>query len=558
MKPKVKLLDRFRRSSDAEPDGKDSKTFQDKAIPMEVIEIQKHVQPIYKITGTKNSCKHTMTKFSNRDEKWANVHTAEDEGCSWVLLLDALQGQEKASRAWDRADELGAKHTICYLIQRKRRCWDFIPLNVTKPFATTTICHLVEMMSMLGLIWKEFDVRRSSLSAEGNGYMLRGEYVLGLGILTRFFRLSKPEHSENRIIPCNEIKRLCFGEVPSLFDTIDENLRVGPGRLEYCLKRLLPDLDDTHRNTFLDPIARLPRPLMFPSKFLVKNLGSFTYHILVTFELIAMLAKSVHLQGSRFRRLPNPCAESWTPGLKMAVCLSAFGTEIKNRPSLGSGDLTKEIQGLFEHGRIDGYNLPDGQTLLQMVEAYSEANICLATVDTIYHPPDKRQIMKDDAVRDYDTRLRDLLDALHKALERVDDRLKPMVKTPEFREVIALHLSTIIDQQAALNEKLADATGDNSKEKILINFYLNNIHPAAVKESAKAADGEATAEPVISRSGTSSEEVTLSATPNERSDIWVGLMFRMWSWLFLHDFNPEDKMIERSEFQDNRLPVYIG
>lgn len=292
LKPKVQLLDRFRRSSDAEPDGKDSQTFQDRAIPMEVIEIQKHVQPIYKITGTKNSCKHTMTKFSNRDEKWANVHTAEDEGCSWVLLLDALQGQEKASREWDRADELGTKHTICYLIQRKRRCWDFIPLNVTKSFATTTICHLVEMMSMLGLIWKEFDVRRSSLSAEGNGYMLRGEYVPVLGILTRFFRLSKPEHRENRIIPCNEIKRLCFGEVPSLFDTIEENLRVGPGRLEYCLKRLLPDLDETHRNPFLDPIARPPRPFMFPSKFLVKNLASFPYHILVTFELIAMLAKS--------------------------------------------------------------------------------------------------------------------------------------------------------------------------------------------------------------------------------------------------------------------------
>jgi hypothetical protein len=32
----------------------------------------------------------------------------------------------------------------------------------------------------------------------------------------------------------------------------------------------------------------------------------------------------------------------------------------------------------------------------------------------------------------------------------------------------------------------------------------------------------------------------------------------MWSWLFLHDFNPEDRMIERSEFKDNRLPVYIG
>ena len=35
-----------------------------------------------------------------------------------------------------------------------------MPLNVTKPFATTNICHLVEMMSMLGLVWKEFDMKK--------------------------------------------------------------------------------------------------------------------------------------------------------------------------------------------------------------------------------------------------------------------------------------------------------------------------------------------------------------------------------------------------------------
>jgi hypothetical protein len=152
LKPKPKLLDRFWRVPSAESDKENSKTYQEKAIPMEVIEIQEHVQPIYKITGTESSCKHTMTKFSNEKEKWANVHTAEDEGCSWVLLLDALQGQEKASRAWDDTVERGLNHTICYLIQRKRRCWDFMPLNTTKPFATTNICHLIEIMSMLGLV----------------------------------------------------------------------------------------------------------------------------------------------------------------------------------------------------------------------------------------------------------------------------------------------------------------------------------------------------------------------------------------------------------------------
>lgn len=231
---------------------------------MEVIEIQKHVQPIYKISGTETSCKYTMTEFSNDDEKWANVHTAEDEGCSWVLLLNALQAQEKASRAWDNTPHRGLNHTISYLIQIRRRCWDFVPLNITKPFATTNICHLVEMMSMLGLVWKEFDMKKSILSAEGNGYMIKSEYIQGLGILTRFSRLSKPVHMENRIVPCDEIKRLCFGEVPSIFDTMKENLQVSPGQLENCLRRLLPQLDYEHRKLFLE---KSERPLMFPSRF---------------------------------------------------------------------------------------------------------------------------------------------------------------------------------------------------------------------------------------------------------------------------------------------------
>lgn len=235
---------------------------------MEVIEIQKHVHPIYKITGTESSHKHTMTKYSNDEDKWANVHTAEDEGCSWVLLLDALQGQEKASRAWDHTPERpgGSNHTICYLIQRKRRCWDFMPPNTTKPFATTTICHLVEIMSMLGLIWKEFDMKKSTLSAEGNGYMVKSEKVQGLGILTRFSRLSKAEHKEKRVIPCDEIKQLCFGEVPSLFDTLKEKLQVSPSRLEPCLKRLLPKLGHEHRNIIVGTTEGPSRSLIFPSK----------------------------------------------------------------------------------------------------------------------------------------------------------------------------------------------------------------------------------------------------------------------------------------------------
>jgi hypothetical protein len=82
LKPKDKFLDRFwPKSSSTESEKENNKPIQERAIPMEVIDIQKHVQTIYKITGTETSCKQTLTQYTTGNEKWANVHTAEDSRC---------------------------------------------------------------------------------------------------------------------------------------------------------------------------------------------------------------------------------------------------------------------------------------------------------------------------------------------------------------------------------------------------------------------------------------------------------------------------------------------
>jgi hypothetical protein len=180
-----------------------------------------------------------------------------------------------------------------------------MPLNTTKLFATTNICHLIEIMSMLGLVWKELDLKKSSLSAEGNGYMVKSEHVPGLGILTRFSRLSRAVYKENRIVPCDEIKRLCFGEVPSLFDLVREKLQVSPDRLDSCLKRLLPKLGNEYRELILGTREGRQDHSYSQVSFQEISILDFRSTLPVKFELIAMLAKSVHIPGSRFRRLPR-------------------------------------------------------------------------------------------------------------------------------------------------------------------------------------------------------------------------------------------------------------
>ncbi|EHL00252.1 hypothetical protein M7I_3742 [Glarea lozoyensis 74030] len=412
-KPESTFWDTLFQNNQKETYSENVKTLEPEAEAMEVIELQKHIHPIYKITGTKTSCAHTMTKYHEVDEKWANVHTAEDEGCSWVLLLDALQGQEKSSRDWDNSKEPGKNHTISYLIQRKQRCWDFMPLNITKPFATTTICHLVEIISMLGLVWTEFNLQQSVLTAEGNGYMVKSEYMQGLGILTRFSRLGKPQHKEERMIPCAEIKRLCFGDVPSIFDQPKQKLLFGPGRFENTLRKIMPRLDEECQRDFLDNTEK-------------------PYVIASSFELLGMVAKSVHILGSR----------------------------------LGKIDLDKRIQ--------------------TYIRANKEKNDPGARSGWAYTAEAERTAHEQLMEENYDTAHRDLLDSLHDNILSIDRKLEDMID--DVREVLACHFNATSKLHRELEDLLAGATLDNTKEKILINFYFAEVLP---KHTSKIGDAEA-------------------------------------------------------------------
>lgn len=179
-----------------------------------------------------------------------------------------------------------------------------------------------------------------------------------------------------------------------------------------------------------------------------------------------MLGKSVHIPGSRFRHLPNPCAESWTPGLDIAACLSAFSITLKD-PSLQlDGDaLTKETQDLFEHGRIDGLLLTQGQSLSQKIKAYMSANDTLEEekVEKCFWPVDERENRKIKAAQRHSEALLDLLDSLHFAVQKVDERLEDMMD--EVRIVVTSHFATWFERRHLLKNDLTHQTEHNPKEK---------------------------------------------------------------------------------------------
>lgn len=109
----------------------------------------------------------------------------------------------------------GRSLIVC--LQRKVKSWDSMPAHLSKPYAITTISHLVEIMAMLGIFWKEFNRDEHRYRAQGNGFILEGSYVDGLGITFTFQKSGPTWFEDNRVVPHRGIKLLCFGFAPTIF-----------------------------------------------------------------------------------------------------------------------------------------------------------------------------------------------------------------------------------------------------------------------------------------------------------------------------------------------------
>jgi hypothetical protein len=201
-------------------------------------------QEILFVKGTPESLKVTSSTLQsslkedeNKKSESEKIHTADNELATWVTLLAALHQLEHDSQAWQQKQfddfnkqappkekgpileppESDKYHTLAVALQRKWRSWDSMPSGVTKPYATTTVCHLVEMMAVLGIYWIEFDRSHGRYRAEGNGYQVTGESVTDLGLMFTFQVYGKSEFKGNRVIPVDEVKELCFGVAPTIY-----------------------------------------------------------------------------------------------------------------------------------------------------------------------------------------------------------------------------------------------------------------------------------------------------------------------------------------------------
>ena len=137
------------------------------------------------ITGDLESRRRTyMISFSDLgdDESGDQV--------GWLALLDQLHVSQKVYGAErntpDSTIVSPVQQMSCPAITLRERSWDFIPPDIIRPVATSTVGDIIALAHRLGMGWNDLRPGDGIMRAEGNGRSIVSTAVRGFGILLQF------------------------------------------------------------------------------------------------------------------------------------------------------------------------------------------------------------------------------------------------------------------------------------------------------------------------------------------------------------------------------------
>ncbi|KAF5027488.1 hypothetical protein F66182_413 [Fusarium sp. NRRL 66182] len=489
-------------------------------------------EPVYYIDGTRKSLDDTKTDLepppSNTMSKSGRV--IRNERATWLALLSSLQRMENESRNWTRQQimalrprpasatailtSISGKHSLSVAIQRDKKSWDDMPPSINRPYATTTMSQLVEVLAMLGIYWRDFNSTHHVYQAEGNGFLVKGNKISGLGIMFHFQALEKAVFGANRPIPTRAVTRLAFGQLPTIFSQQDFEGQENEQLHEAPFVRLGSPTD------IADTLASFGCHRKSTNYFLRD--GATTSHMFpITFELIGMIGQILHIKHLCFRYIPNPCCCVWSPR---------------------------------------GFSLP--KLLISYRSYFLESDIrnaqLLAHVDTLVSAKAGIQT-HDGAPQEYGWQAQN---ALHQAIDELDATLKADHSRSHLAQtILGCHFQETL---LLMNDQSSTFPHFNhlqasTREDRLIKAYFQQVLPAVLRSvssaffSIKTSDSEFH---VVKDKG--AQTVEYAEYLLAAKDIWCTLVLRMICWLMLHDFHRHDVQITKGELFGSDLPVYIS
>lgn len=159
------------------------------------------------------SLKSSMTKPGWNTYEGRKYYDSDQLAC-WVPLLIQLHMQGKdAIASYSQRLELKSDDTVIPFIQIIRKSWDFMPPEVVRPVASTTVSDIAVMARRLGMSWKTFDPATGSMRAEGNGHVLTSTMIRTLGTVVQYTYTSRNNSGNCAYIPVKQADKLGFGLV---------------------------------------------------------------------------------------------------------------------------------------------------------------------------------------------------------------------------------------------------------------------------------------------------------------------------------------------------------
>ncbi|KAI1385174.1 uncharacterized protein F4822DRAFT_335886 [Hypoxylon trugodes] len=469
---------------------------------------------------------------------------------TWVLLLRTLQSMERDSARWHELMHFNvdakkprpfSARTIAVAVQAQTLSWDFVP-NFKKPFAGTTICHIVEIAAMLGIYWTMWDSKADRYRAEGNGCILLGSFNAEQGIVFTLVRHDKTVFLDNRLIPNNSIKRFCFGFSPTFYfldkyEYLDEkNMTKRP------TEPILPMLKLGSRQEIAETLMDIGCPITVAEYFL--NEDARTSHLFpVIFDVLGMLGRSLSVEGYCYRMLPNPTIfrwdRRWFNTRRLLLVFKEYQTELyKNYAA--AGDIPGPLISI--------------RSALDRLSSYLENPLI----------KDFSPILLDN--------LREVMSTLDTLLiESSEDEDHPSETI--VLETVNRHIACVVADLSQRPSRLLDLfplgrANEGANEVSLISFLFERSRWAAThiyNPDLSIAHREFNQRFAITKIEVNVVEkmqvptcsLGLRDRPRLRDTTWCLLVFRMLCWLQLHDFHKDDVMVPRSATYGSRMPVYI-
>lgn len=101
-------------------------------------------------------------------------------------------------------------------VKLRERSWDFMPPEIVRPVAVTTIANIAIIALRLGMRWIDFNPEDNKMRAEGNGHVLNSTVVRSIGIILQYMNVGDSRSVSQRelYIPSYQADMMAFGILP--------------------------------------------------------------------------------------------------------------------------------------------------------------------------------------------------------------------------------------------------------------------------------------------------------------------------------------------------------